>query len=210
MLLDRTREAMKVLIQKYIPEEPVTFTDYVDDDGLGNGPFKMTLSIYRRGEIAMFDWTGTDPQAEGPINFHIHEGLCKLFFGVYMIMAFDPSVLFNEGFYDLFEIVLPEGSLLNPRFPAALSNRLNTHTRFFDCQAGALGQRAPHLSMAAGYGTSPHFIFTGHTKDKNTSSSWSCCSAACPDGRAATASTAMLGGRCSAPPRSSISRITIR
>ncbi|MEI5668408.1 hydantoinase B/oxoprolinase family protein [Bosea sp. CCNWLW174] len=165
MLLDRTREAMKILIDKYISEEPVEFTDYVDDDGLGNGPFKMKLSIYRKGEKAVFDWTGTDDQAEGPINFHIHEGLCKLFFGVYMIMAFDPSVLFNEGFYDLFEVVLPEGSLLNPRFPAALSNRLNTHTRFFDCQAGALGQRAPHLSMAAGYGTSPHFIFTGHDKD---------------------------------------------
>ena len=165
LLLDRTREAMRALIHKYIPEEPVSFTDYVDDDGLGNGPFKMTLSIYRRGDIAVFDWTGTDPQAEGPINFHIHEGLCKLFFGVYMIMAFDPEMLFNEGFYDLFEIVLPEGSLLNPRFPAPLSNRLNTHTRFFDCQAGALGQRAPHLSMAAGYGTSPHFIFAGHDGD---------------------------------------------
>ncbi|SLN25541.1 hydantoinase B/oxoprolinase family protein [Roseisalinus antarcticus] len=164
-LLDRTREAMRVLIRNYIPEEAVSFTDYVDDDGLGNGPFKMHLSIYRRGDIAVFDWTGTDDQAEGPINFHIHEGLCKLFFGVYMIMAFDPKIMFNEGFYDLFEIVLPEGSLLNPRFPAALSNRLNTHTRFFDCQAGALGQRAPHLSMAAGYGTSPHFIFTG--KDSN-------------------------------------------
>ncbi len=161
LLLERTREAMRVVIRKYIPETPVTFTDYVDDDGLGNGPFKMTLTIFRRGDIAIFDWTGTDGQAEGPINFHIHEGLCKLFFGVYMIMSFDPSMLFNEGFYDLFEIVLPEGSLLNPRFPAALSNRLNTHTRFFDCQAGALGQFVPHLSMAAGYGTSPHFIFSG-------------------------------------------------
>ena len=165
MLMSRTREAMRQLIRKYIPEEPVTFTDYVDDDGLGNGPFKMHLSIQRRGDVAVVDWTGTADQAEGPINFHIHEGLCKLFFGVYMIMAFDPKVMFNEGFYDLFEIVLPEGSLLNPRFPAALSNRLNTHTRFFDCQAGALGQKAPHLSMAAGYGTSPHFIFTG--RDKN-------------------------------------------
>lgn len=164
MLLDRTREAMRILINKYISDEPVTFTDYVDDDGLGNGPFKMHLSIYRRGDVAVIDWTGTDDQAEGPINFHIHEGLCKLFFGVYMIMAFDPKIMFNEGFYDLFEIILPEGSLLNPRFPAALSNRLNTHTRFFDCQAGALGQKAPHLSMAAGYGTSPHFIFTGHDK----------------------------------------------
>lgn len=165
LLLNRTREAMRVLINKYIPEEAVSFTDYVDDDGVGNGPFKMQLSIYRRGDKAVFDWTGTDDQAEGPINFHIHEGLCKLFFGVYMIMAFDPKIMFNEGFYDLFEVVLPEGSLLNPKFPAALSNRLNTHTRFFDCQAGALGQQAPHLSMAAGYGTSPHFIFTG--QDKN-------------------------------------------
>lgn len=164
-LLDRTREAMRILINKYISAEPVTFTDYVDDDGVGNGPFKMHLSIYRRGDVAVIDWTGTDKQAEGPINFHIHEGLCKLFFGVYMIMAFDPKIMFNEGFYDLFEIILPEGSLLNPKFPAALSNRLNTHTRFFDCQAGALGQKAPHLSMAAGYGTSPHFIFTGHDKN---------------------------------------------
>ena len=164
-LLDRTRRAMAVLIAKYIPVEPVTFTDYVDDDGRGNGPFRMTLSIHRDGDIAVFDWTGTADQAEGPINFHIHEGLCKLFFGVYMIMAYDPEILFNEGFYDLFRIVLPEGSLLNPRFPAALGNRLNTHTRFFDCQAGALGQQAPHLSMAAGYGTSPHFIFTGRDAD---------------------------------------------
>lgn len=165
LLMDRTRAAMKVLIDTYITDEPVTFEDWVDDDGLGNGPFRMRLAIYRKGEKAVFDFTGTDDQAPGPINFHIHEGLCKLFFGVYMIMAFDPSINFNEGFYDLFEIVLPEGSLLNPRFPAALSNRLNTHTRFFDCQAGALGQRAPHLSMAAGYGTSPHFIFTGHDKE---------------------------------------------
>lgn len=162
LLLARTHAAMKALIEKYIPHEPVRFTDYVDDDGRGNGPFRMTLSIYRRGEKAVFDWTGTADQAEGPINFMIHEGLCKLFFGIYMIMAFDPEMLFNEGFYDLFEIVLPEGSLLNPRFPAPLGNRLNTHTRFFDCQAGALGQQAPHLSMAAGYGTSPHFIFSGH------------------------------------------------
>ncbi|MES2666138.1 MAG: hydantoinase B/oxoprolinase family protein [Pseudomonadota bacterium] len=161
LLMLRTRDAMQILIDKYITEEPAVFEDWVDDDGLGNGPFLMKLSIYRRGNKAVFDFTGTDDQAPGPINFHIHEGLCKLFFGVYMIMAFDPSVNFNEGFYDLFEVILPEGSLLNPKFPAALSNRLNTHTRFFDCQAGALGQRAPHLSMAAGYGTSPHFIFTG-------------------------------------------------
>jgi N-methylhydantoinase B len=160
-LLERTRRAMARLVRDYIPEERVSFTDYVDDDGLGNGPFKMVLTIWREGDVCHADWTGTDPQAPGSINFHIHEGLCKLFFGIYMIMAFDPEILFNDGIYDLFEVTLPEGSLLNPKFPAPLSNRLNVHTRFFDCQSGALGQRAPELAMAAGYGTSPYFVFSG-------------------------------------------------
>jgi N-methylhydantoinase B len=160
-LLERTRAGMIKLIRRYIPEERTTFWDWVDDDGLGNGPFKLQLTIWREGDKAFFDWTGTDPQAPGSINFHIHESLCKMFFGVYLIMAFDPAILFNEGYNDVFEVILPEGSLLNPRFPAPLSNRLNIHTRFFDCQSGALGQEAPDLSMAAGYGTSPYFVFSG-------------------------------------------------
>jgi N-methylhydantoinase B len=160
-LLDRTRDAMATIIRQYIPEEKVSFTDWVDDDGLGNGPFKMVLTVWREGDVCHADWTGTSPQAPGSINFHIHEGLCRLFFGIYLIMAFDPSILFNDGIADVFEITLPPGSLLNPTFPAPVSNRLNVHTRFFDCQSGALGQRAPDLAMAAGYGTSPSFVFSG-------------------------------------------------
>ena len=67
-LLDRTYEAMRTLIQLAIPEEPQTFVDYVDDDGLGNGPFKMQLTIWREGDHAFFDWSGTDPQALGPVR----------------------------------------------------------------------------------------------------------------------------------------------
>ena len=164
-LLDRTRRSMTKLVHRYIPIERTTFWDWVDDDGLGNGPFKLQLTLWREGDHAVFDWTGTDEQAAGSINFHIHESLCKLFFGVYLIMAFDPSILFNEGYNDVFKVVLPEGSLLNPKFPAPLSNRLNVHTRFFDCQSGALGQHAPELSMAAGYGTSPYFVYSGTDDD---------------------------------------------
>ena len=89
----------------------------------------MVLTIWREGDVCHADWTGTADQAPGSINFHIHEGLCKLFLGIYMIMAFDPQILFNDGLYDVFEVTLPEGSLLNPKFPAPLSNRLNVHTR---------------------------------------------------------------------------------
>ncbi len=84
-LLDRTYEAMRTLIQLAIPEEPQSFEDYIDDDGLGNGPFKMKLTIWREGDHAYFDWTGTDPQALGPINFYLSEGMFKMFIGIYLI-----------------------------------------------------------------------------------------------------------------------------
>ena len=119
-LLERTNRAMRQLIVQNLPEEPQSFEDYVDDDGCGNGPFKMKLTVWREGEHAYFDWTGTASQAPGPINFYLHEGMFKMFIGVYMIMVFDPQILFNDGFYDLIHVTMPKGSLVRPDFPAAL------------------------------------------------------------------------------------------
>ena len=139
-LLDRTHEAMRKLIQLAIPEEPQTFEDYIDDDGLGNGPYKMKLTIWREGEEAWFDWSGTDPQSLGPINFYLSEGMFKMFIGVYLIMVNDPDILFNDGFYPLLHVVMPEGCLLKPRYPAALGCRTHGLARLFDVLGGALDQ----------------------------------------------------------------------
>ena len=160
-LLDRTYNAMKFLISVAIPEEPQTFVDYVDDDGLGNGPFKMQLTIWREGDHAFFDWSGTDPQALGPINFYLSEGMFKMFIGIYLIMVNDPQILFNDGFYPLLHVVMPEGSLLRPRFPAALGCRTHALARQFDVLGGALCKNAPELNTAAGYGTSPYMLYSG-------------------------------------------------
>jgi N-methylhydantoinase B len=160
-LLDRTNRAMRKLIVQNLPEEPQFFEDYVDDDGCGNGPFKMKLTVWREGEHAYFDWTGTSAQAQGPINFYLHEGMFKMFIGVYMIMVFDPQILFNDGFYDLIHVTMPKGSLLNPNFPAPLGCRTHTLSRQFDVMGGALSKHAPEMATAAGYGSSPYFFYTG-------------------------------------------------
>ena len=160
-LLQRTHRAMRELIVKNLPEEPQSFEDYVDDDGCGNGPFKLKLTIWREGEHAYFDWTGTSSQAPGPINFYLHEGMFKMFIGVYLIMVFDPQILFNDGFYDLIHVTIPKGSLLNPKFPAALGSRTHALARQFDVLGGALAKSAPRSATGAGYGSSPHFLYSG-------------------------------------------------
>ena len=160
-LLDRTHRAMAQLIVQAIPEEPQSFEDWIDDDGRGHGPFKMKLTIWREGEHAYFDWSGTDPQAMGPVNFYLSEAMFKMFIGVYLIMVFDPQILFNDGFYPLLHVVIPEGSLLHPRFPSALGCRTHALTRLFDVLGGALARQSPEHTTAAGYGTSPYMLYSG-------------------------------------------------
>jgi N-methylhydantoinase B len=122
----------------------------------------MKLTVWREGDQAYFDWTGTSPQAPGPINFYLHEGMFKMFIGVYMIMVFDPQILFNDGFYDLIHVTLPEGSMVHPKFPAALGCRTHALSRQFDVLGGALSRNAPEMATAAGYGSSPYFLYSGN------------------------------------------------
>ena len=125
----------------------------------------MKLTIWREGDHAWFDWSGTDPQALGPINFYLSEGMFKMFIGVYLIMVNDPQILFNDGFYPLLHVVMPEGLLLNPHYPAALGCRTHGLARLFDVLGGALCKQAPELNTAAGYGTSPYMLYSGWDGD---------------------------------------------
>jgi N-methylhydantoinase B len=162
--LERNRRAMGELIRRTVPEEELVFEDYVCDDGLGYGPYKMRCTMRREGDRVILDWSGTDPQSAGPINFYLNENMLKMFFGIYMIMVFDPQILYNDGFYDLVDVRIPEGSLLKPRFPAALSCRTHALGRVFDVLGGLLGQRQPEFLCAAGFSSSPHLMYSGYNR----------------------------------------------
>ena len=161
-LLARNHRAMKSLIAQSIGEAPVSFEDYICDDGMGFGPYKIRCTMHREGSQVVLDFAGTDPQSPASINFYLNENMFKMFFGIYMIMVFDPQILFNDGFYDLIEVRIPQGSLLKPNFPAALSGRTHALGRIFDVLGGLLGQKTPEFLNAAGFSSSPHLFFSGH------------------------------------------------
>jgi N-methylhydantoinase B len=160
-LLRRNHRAMKTLIASSIGEAPVSFEDYICDDGMGYGPYRIRCSMWREGDRVILDFAGTDPQSPAAINFYLNENMLKMFFGIYMIMVFDPQILFNDGFYDLIDVRIPQGSLLKPNFPAALSGRTHALGRIFDILGGLLGQKTPEFLNAAGFSSSPHLFFSG-------------------------------------------------
>ncbi len=164
-LLERNKRAMGHLINTAVSESKVSFEDYICDDGRGHGPYKIKCTMWRTGEKVILDFDGTDPQAMGSINFYLNENMLKMFFGIYMVMVFDPQVMFNDGFYDLVDVRIPQGSLLKPDFPAALSCRTHALGRIFDVLGALLGQGQPEFLNAAGFSSSPHLMFSGHHED---------------------------------------------
>ena len=165
IMLQRNYDAMKHIIGMFIPEEPRVFEDYLCDDGMGMGPYKIKCRMWREGEVAIFDFDGTDPQAQSSVNFFLNEDMFKMFFGSFTINVVDPQIVFNDGFYDLVDVRIPRGTLLKPNFPAALSGRTHALGRIFDLLGALLGMGAPEQMLnAAGFSDSPHLFYSGYDK----------------------------------------------
>ena len=167
-LLARTRTSIIGLIRQLIPEgQSFEFEDYTDDDGLGNGPIKLKLTMWREGDTLNLDWTGTDDQVPGPVNFLLNKEMFQMFAGVFLISAVDPTILFNDGYSDVIKVTIPEGSVLRPKPPAPLSNRLVVMARLFDV-LGAVYAKAIGFNVSGSYGTSPNFVYSGVKGDGET------------------------------------------
>src|SRR5918995_6690079 len=166
-------DALRIILAMVFEEgRTLSFTDYICDDGVGNGPYELKLSLTRTGEKVHLDFTGSSPQAAGPINYYINENLTRMFFGIYMITVADPQILWNDGFYPLIDVTIPDGSYWRPRHPAALNGRNHGIGRVFDLFGGLLGQTNPALLNAAGFSSSPHFMYSGHYSQGERKGEW--------------------------------------
>ena len=59
-MLERNKRAMRELIRRTVPEKKQSFEDYICDDGVGMGPYRIACNMWREGDKCIFDFTGTD------------------------------------------------------------------------------------------------------------------------------------------------------
>ncbi|KAL4766335.1 Hydantoinase/oxoprolinase-domain-containing protein [Aspergillus foveolatus] len=117
------------------------------------------------GNRLLFDWSGTSPQSDHNINFYLSETMFRMFIGYYMITSAAPGTVINDGFHDLIDIHIPEGSILKPVRPASISCRTHMMGRTMDVMQALIGMRNPVYAAAAGFSDSPHFFYSGHKPD---------------------------------------------
>jgi 5-oxoprolinase (ATP-hydrolysing) len=80
-LLRRNKVAVAKIIETQFTDEPSVFTDFVDDDGAGVGPYAVKCSMVRKDGKLKFDWSGTSVQSSRSINYLLSPTMFKMFVG---------------------------------------------------------------------------------------------------------------------------------
>jgi len=120
----------------------------IDSDGVSPGrDLDVAVTVTVGTDDVVIDFTGTSAQSAGPINASFSQTLSGV---VYAIRCFiDPSIPMNEGCFASIRAVLPEGSLVNPRPPAACGGRVVTVAAAVEAILEALSQAVPDHAVAA-------------------------------------------------------------
>jgi 5-oxoprolinase (ATP-hydrolysing) len=124
------------------------FTYEMDNGGV----IRVRIAIDRAARSARIDFTGTSPQL--PNNFNAPAAVCMAAVLYVFRTLVDEDIPLNAGCLKPLEVIIPEGSMLRPRFPAAVvAGNVETSQCITDALYGALGV------MAASQGTMNNFTF---------------------------------------------------
>ncbi|MBE9180694.1 hydantoinase B/oxoprolinase family protein [Oculatella sp. LEGE 06141] len=122
---------------------------YPTDDG---SQIQVNITIDRTDRTAVIDFTGTSPQQ--PSNVNAPLAICKAVVLYVFRTLVNDDIPLNAGCLKPLDIIVPEGCMLHPRYPAAVvAGNVETSQAIANALYGALGV------MAAAQGTMNNFTF---------------------------------------------------
>ena len=138
--------------------------DWLDDDGVDDRPLRIRVRVAIQGDEATFDFTGTAPQARGPVNTTSFIACSSVYYAMKTLVA--PEVPPNDGCYRPLRVVVPRGTLLaaDPDRPVVGGNH-ETSQRAVDAIVRALVPALPERVSASGPTTSGVLIFGTRAAD---------------------------------------------
>jgi len=169
-------QALRGMLERYSLATVRRYMGHVQDNAeeavrrviarLSDGEFAVTMDsgavirvairVDSENRRAFIDFTGTSPQQ--PDNLNAPAAVCKAAVLYVFRTLVDDDIPLNAGCLRPLEIRIPEGSLLNPHYPAAVAaGNVETSQHIVDALYGALGV------LAASQGTMNNFTF-GNTR----------------------------------------------
>jgi N-methylhydantoinase B len=126
-------------------------SDYMEDvPGWGLAEIRVRVTV--EGGGISFDYSGTCPQVEAPINAPLGVTIAGIYYT--LITVTDPTIPVNDGCFRPVTLIIPEGTMTNPRRPAPVAGgNVETSQRNVDVLMKAFSKIVPGKVTAAGLGT---------------------------------------------------------
>lgn len=145
-ILDSVELAARAALHD-LPDGEAEAEGFLDDDGIGGAPVRVHARLTKTDERLTVDFSGTSAQVGGAMNVPWASTRAV---AVYVLRAMtDPGMTTNDGVLRVLDIICPEGTLLNPRPPAAVSVRHNTCQRVADTLVRAAARLWPDHAVAS-------------------------------------------------------------
>jgi len=147
-LHDESEEQMRAALRA-LPDGAWEGEDFLDDDGIEDRRIRVRVRVEKRGDEATFDFTGTDPQALGPVNTTYYIACSGVYYAMKALVA--PDAPPNEGCYRPLRVIVPPGTVLSadPDRPVVGGNH-ETSQRVVDAIVQALAAVIPDRVPAGG------------------------------------------------------------
>lgn len=152
-LFDQGERMSRAAIRR-IPNGTYSAEAFLDGDGNDDAPLdeklRLKVTVIVEDEEMTLDFTGTAPQCRGPMNVPEPSTISSARYGFKIVTT--PNLPSNEGFFRQLKTVIPEGSLLKAKFPAACAMWPTPTNVIPDLILKALAQVIPDRVRAGHFG----------------------------------------------------------
>jgi N-methylhydantoinase B len=148
-MIRQSEQALRDQLAARVPDGEWSFRDRIDSDAVTDRSYFVDVTLRKSGGAVELDFSASDRQAEGPINFLMDDSVPSFMLGLWMTMD-EPGIGMNGGFERaVARIATRPGSIVAPRFPAPLGLRSHTMIRVTTATMGALAQAMGGKASAA-------------------------------------------------------------
>lgn len=137
---------------------------YVDSDGVVDQPLEIALAVTKEGRDLVFDFAGSSPPCQGPMNSVLATTLSSVYLAVRHIF---PEVPISAGAFEPLIIRGLDGTFLDAAYPRPVSGcAAEVSQRIAEAVFAALVQALPEEVTAAPAGTSGNFALGGDDPER--------------------------------------------
>jgi N-methylhydantoinase B len=160
---DQAEAAARRVVEQ-IPDGDYEAESFLDNDGRNlDKPLRVKVKVKVRGSQMTVDYSEMNPQVPSPLNSGRSGGIAGARVAFKALTSPDLDV--NEGCFRPLEVILPEGTMLSAKPPAALGRWSIALPTVIDTILKALAPAIPHMIPAAHKGDMGGCSFFGFRDD---------------------------------------------